>query len=327
MGKLKIDDLHYIVMEGGGARGNTYVGAIKALETEFKKKLLSDTNISTPKLSPEKLQEIRNSKDINRFPVMSIMDFEEEDSEGKKIPIIRGLAGGSAGSITSFALSLGLSSDEILNEVLKYDFTSFLSETHAGKYRMIDENSNLVIGEDSNEEVGGETKEKIGEVTTTNKLALFKYQLNKNKTNIHGSNSKFVKRNIIINFSLKVIVDGLLINIDQFSKFIRTILGNDYSNPSVLGKEWNKLMSVIRNDSNKASNYLIHTLINRIINMLIFAALRIFTPLKKIGANPTAGLLFDRGFFSGFQVREFFYDMMIFAATRDTLFQRKLIEY
>ncbi|MNX83584.1 hypothetical protein D3C86_1153550 [compost metagenome] len=47
----------------------------------------------------------------------------------------------------------------------------------------------------------------------------------------------------------------------------------------------------------------------------------------KVSGNSIAGIFKDRGMFSGFKVREFFFDLMIFAATKDTYFQKRLIAF
>ncbi|MCF8299304.1 MAG: hypothetical protein K9J13_17275, partial [Saprospiraceae bacterium] len=316
MGKLKIDDLHYIVMEGGGARGNTYVGAIKALENEFKKKLLNDTNISSPKVSAEKLALLRQTKDINQLPPMSIMDFEEEDSKGNKIPLIKGVAGSSAGAITSFAVVLGLNSDEITT-VLDYKFENFLSkeEKIVGKYRMINDKSELMIGED--ETIGVDKAKVLG----GSKSEPFYYYLDKNKTNISGKANIAFKRSFIINLAIKVVIDGVISNIEQIGSVLSKLKTGKESKTG-LGKVWEKIVA-----KGNPTFFGLRVFFTWLINFLFFRYITKKKSPTKIDANIIGSLLYDRGMFSGFRVREFFYDLMIFAATSDTLFQRKLIEY
>ena len=77
----------------------------------------------------------------------AILDYYLEGGDNTK-PIIEGLAGASAGAITTFALALGLNSEEI-EQVLKYDFDNFLANVDVGKYRMINQKGELSIGEDT----------------------------------------------------------------------------------------------------------------------------------------------------------------------------------
>ena len=106
MSKIDINALRYIVMEGGGARGTTYLGAIRALENKLAER--SDVLIENP-----------------GSQVHALLDFKE-GPVGEEELVIKGVAGGSAGAITTYALALGLSSTEI-EKVLQYDFQNFLS--------------------------------------------------------------------------------------------------------------------------------------------------------------------------------------------------------
>lgn len=97
--KFSIYDLKYIVMEGGGGKGAAYCGAIKALE----------------QLISERFDAVEMEGLGRRKP--AILDYYLEGGDNTK-PIIEGLAGASAGAITTFALALGLNSEEI-EQVLK----------------------------------------------------------------------------------------------------------------------------------------------------------------------------------------------------------------
>ena len=138
--KMSINDLKYIVMEGGGARGNTYLGAVRALEDQLFSRVWKYHTEGKP------IETVAITSNRAR----GVMDYLKLDADNKNyIPIIEGVAGASAGAITTFALVLGLNSEEI-ERVLDFDFTKFLSEDDAGKYRMINEGSELAIGEDDN---------------------------------------------------------------------------------------------------------------------------------------------------------------------------------
>jgi predicted acylesterase/phospholipase RssA len=131
--KLEFKNLEYIVMEGGGARGAAYLGAIRALETKMREHQVSNT------LEIFKYNTTGRSKP-------GLLDYYKKDGD-IEIPVIKGIAGSSAGAITAFALALGFNSDEI-DEILKYPFKNFLQEKDVGKYRMIDENGVLSVGQD-----------------------------------------------------------------------------------------------------------------------------------------------------------------------------------
>ncbi|MCO5269070.1 MAG: patatin-like phospholipase family protein [Brumimicrobium sp.] len=126
--KLRIEDLEYLVMEGGGARGAVYNGAIKALEN-----LLS-----------ERSDAVTHSKLGGR--TAALLDYCKKDVENE-LPIIQGIAGASAGAINTFVLALGLNNEEI-DKVLEYEFDNFLKDIDVGRYRMINGKGELSIGED-----------------------------------------------------------------------------------------------------------------------------------------------------------------------------------
>lgn len=308
--KLSINDLKYIVMEGGGARGNTYLGAVRELEYQLRKRV---------GYNPEYMEKQDKS---------AIMDFLEDSEElgtdGKKIkkPIIKGVAGASAGAITTFAIVLGLNSEEI-DEVLDFDFSNFLSEVDAGKYRMIDENSELKVGEDKTLYNQPDTLFETKQKSLGGKRDNFEYDLSKNKTKVKGNAIKFAKRGFLFNFLVKIVVDGIVYNAGQlfrlfsntekpswFQKFIKKQLGDGGQNSKEAG-------------ANFFSRMLLYS------SSLIVIFYGIFGRKKtgfKITPNSIMGIFADRGLYSGFQVREFFLDLMIFAATKNTYLQKQLIK-
>lgn len=90
MALLSIDQLHYLALEGGGGKGIAYLGAIRALED-----LLREKNGWT------------ESKPL--------FDLSVPVSERQ----LRGISGSSAGAITAFMLALGMSYEEINEELEK----------------------------------------------------------------------------------------------------------------------------------------------------------------------------------------------------------------
>lgn len=309
--KLRIEDLKYIVMEGGGARGSTYLGAIRELESQLKRRVDKNTNESIATTSERSA---------------GIMDFLKTTGAGTKDehtkPIIEGVAGASAGAITTFALLLGLNSDEI-EEVLAFDFSNFLSEVDAGKYRMIDENSELKVGEDKTLYNQSDTLFETRQKTLGGKRDNFEYDLSKNKTNITGNAAKFAKRGLLFTFIVKVVVDGIVYNTGQlFRMFSNT------EKPSWFQKLIKKQLGDGGQNSKEAgANFFSRMLLYSSALTVMFYG--IFGRKKtgfKITPNSIMGVFADRGLYSGFQVREFFLDLMIFAATRDTYFQKQLIK-
>lgn len=308
--KMSIDELKYIVMEGGGARGNTYLGAVRELEVQLENRVINNkTNESKAEITGRK---------------HGIMDYTKQDPNvpEKYIPIIEGVAGASAGAITTFALVLGLNSDEI-NTVLKFDFSSFLSEVDAGKYRMIDENSELKVGEDSTLYDKPDTLFETKQKKLGGKRDRFDYDLSKNKTNINGNAAKFAKRGLLVNFIVKVVVDGVVYNIGQLYR-----LFSNKEKPTLFTKWMQKIFGTDSSVSKEAgaSTLTRSILYSTGLLTLFYLVFRKKKMGMRVNANSIMGVFADRGMYSGFQVREFFLDIMLFAATRDTFFQKQLIK-
>ncbi|MFW9929638.1 MAG: patatin-like phospholipase family protein [Candidatus Thorarchaeota archaeon] len=95
--KLKKEEVKYLALEGGGGKGITYLGAIKALET------------------------------------LGILPINPESTNN----VIKGVTGSSAGAITAFLLAMGLKSGEIEKVLNKMDFNSFLDDPRSGQTRAI----------------------------------------------------------------------------------------------------------------------------------------------------------------------------------------------
>lgn len=322
--KMSINDLKYIVMEGGGARGNTYLGAIEALENELFSRVDQyslDSNLEI-EIKPKE----KPALTVGRLP--GIMDYLKLDSTGENyIPIIEGVAGASAGAITTFALVLGLNSKEI-SEVLDFNFVNFLSEVDAGKYRMIAENSDLEIGEDK--AVYLEDEIDVFEMSKAKSLGgkskSFKYRLDANKTEIQGNVVKFAKRDLTVSLLFKVLIDGAIHNVGQVLKIISSNSKKNWYDKLLKNLFSNKLGQggVVSDTTNVI---VAKTLYSTVIKKGLFAFFNIKSGEIKVTGNTIAAIFKDRGMFSGFQVREFFYDLMILAATKDTYFQKRLIEF
>ncbi len=314
--KLSIDELKYIVMEGGGARGATYLGAIRELENQLRERVKK----KSPKESVAPL--------FGRSA--GIMDFlttvEQDGGSEETKPIIEGVAGASAGAITTFALVLGLNSEEI-KEVLAYDFVNFLSETDAGKYRMIDEKSQLAIGEDAkiDKAINHSTLRFKKETGLGLKNTKFNYYISKDKTPITGSIGKDAKRELLFNVIAKIIIDGVLSNLKQVMRIFSPKNENNW---------YNKLIKFLFGEEQQgeiatqaAITFAMKAAYSSVITGGLLALFNIKSKNIKITPNTVMAIFADRGMFSGFAVREFFFDLLIFAATKDTYFQKRLIAF
>lgn len=293
MAKLDINALRYLVMEGGGARGTTYLGAIRALEKQLKKR------------AEDVLENVELAELNGRNP--GVVDFEN-DEDGERTPVIEGVAGGSAGAITTFALALGLNSDEIAT-VLEYDFKNFLSEEHAGRYRMIGPNSELMVGEDHKGEMGSKKSDS------------FEYDLSKDFTKVKGNILKKLKRQVVIGLIVKILVDGIAANVGKLIDTIEGLFKNG-NEPTFVQRVKQFLLDNANNFFVRLGGFLYGPLIN-------FGLFKFIQKKADVKFTPAilGGLFADRGLYSGFRVREFFYDLIIFAATRNTRFRRGLLEY
>lgn len=297
MSKIDINALRYLVMEGGGARGTIYLGAIRALERELIKKQENDTPgaegsiwLASEKKNP------------------AIMDFVTGD-EGEELTYVRGVGGGSAGAVVAFSIALGLNSEEA-EKALGFDFEKFLSEADPGKYRMVNDKSQLMVGEDLKKEIGNASRSKP-----------FEYDLNDRKTNVIGDVKKRIKRAAVVNLAISSVIDGV---VQTGSKIIDGI-GRIFK-----GKNADPVLERVYNFFENVEDKTLPKIIKFGYKPLIKTGLKIWAKKAlgfKVNEQVIASALLDRGLFSGFQVREFFYDLILFAATRDTHFQRSMIKY
>lgn len=300
MAKLKIKELKYIVMEGGGARGTAYLGAVRALENQLKELVESDT--------------CNYQKAVITGRKHGIMDYLAKDDNGKYVPIIKGVSGSSAGAITTFAITLGLNSEEI-EEVLNFEFKNFLSEIDPGKYRMIGNDSSLKVGRDKGDVLGANAES-------------FAYDLNKDKTEIKQDGLLKVERKFIFNMIIKVVGDGLISNINQLLKFFSSfkVVSNFTSDIQKYITQNSKIGESAANVATQATKYAASKVLYSMLSKFVFSKMS-----KKFGMTlkeeSVITLFADNGVFSGFQVREFFYDLLLYAATRDTYFQKEMLKY
>lgn len=298
-GKLKFDDLKYIVMEGGGARGAAYLGAIRAMEELMADRKTRDSSIfvypTTGRTKP------------------GLLDYYQVVG-GKEVPVVKGIAGSSAGAITTFALGLGFNSDEIA-QILTYDFDSFLKETNVGKYRMITDAGELAVGNDAKNE---RTKQK--------ELAFdeaFKFDFGSDFSDVGDDNKKMVKRTLTFDLIFKVIVDGIDTNLKQIISLLGRIFG--VKEPADAPPFLRGLFKWVSRSDN---SFLKNIAISKLLSLGIF---RVFIPYvlkipEKVTPQNIASVFSDRGLYSGFRVREFFMDMVLFAATRETQFHRGIVK-
>lgn len=295
MPKLKIDDLKNIVMEGGGARGAAYLGAIRALEIKMSER-----------------SDVQAYSDLGKRKA-GLLDYSNTTDNTLAI---KGIAGSSAGAITTFALALGFNSDEI-EKILDYDFTNFLSEKDAGKYRMVDKEGKLAVGEDIKNKV---TKEK-----ELAKKDDFKFRFDSNKTPVGGNIVKQGFRNLTFSVGIKTVVDGLTSNAKQLSDLVLRML--KITDENNLPPFWRGLFRWVYRPNN---NFLQKLGWNKLAHLIFFKILiptRVIKAPMQFDIDNFTNVFFDRGMFSGFAVREFFMDILILAVTNETLFHRGFLKY
>lgn len=289
--------LEHIVMEGGGARGAAYLGAIEALEKLMEDRFNNDSNVERHTLSGDRMH--------------GLLDYYEVATGA---PVIKGIAGSSAGAITTFALGLGLNSEEI-EKVLEYPFAKFLEEKDAGKYRAIDENGNLAVGQDIKNEVTGSKELSIDKK--------FEFRFDQDKTTVNGNVVKLGLRNLYFTLVTKVIIDGAGSNLNQLFDLQKKL--DKLTDGSNFSPFWRSTLKFLLRTDN---NFLKKLGWQKLLNMLLFKLVlpKVLKAPMKFDADNFTNLIGDRGMYSGFAVREFFMDLVLFASTRDTQFQRGLLE-
>lgn len=324
---MDFKDLKYISLEGGGGKGAVYLGAIKALEKTFEKHKAEFDLVGEKK---------------------SILDYHLNAPYTRAgYPKIEGISGSSAGAITALPLALGLSSSDIETVLKGYEFEKeFMSSSlHEGKYRMVGMdykgNAKILVAEDK--------WRKLGE----NKIAEFKFdfveaELNDiEKTGVGSNVIKTLARGQIVSLGVKILTTGILHLHEPVAEFFRWLRGRA------------QLSSVISGGQAQSSSPMISlgplqirfvTIWDRWVNFVLsrvpspvnlsgnlldlgLNSLKLFLP-KKIGGfiprnkikGSIANLIWDRGVYAGFEIREFFFRILIFALSKDTHFRRCVIE-
>lgn len=171
-----LNNLEYLALEGGGGRGMLYIEPLRILENRLKSKIQSSL--------------IQNRAEIERYrkQQLDVITNDSEDSSGEgegfnlkpvevtsktplfqvNIPpryrVLKGVSGSSAGAITAFMLSLGMSSDDIDFELGRTDlqaknsdyngpisvFEQFIDESPSEKYKRVVDNKPAEYGEYEN---------------------------------------------------------------------------------------------------------------------------------------------------------------------------------
>lgn len=325
MSKVEIKELENIVLEGGGAKGAAYAGAIEGLEEAFQEYYASAACVSGCALTDAK----------------SILDYGEEVN-GKFVPQIKHLAGSSSGAVTTFALALGLNSDHA-NEITEFPLSKLLEETDAGKYRM--------IGSDGKSKIGSDERKTL---CIDKDAKPFTYKLGAHQK-VNGNVIKYFARKKILSWSFSAIFAGFW---EKIRPLFEMITGNATGGgPLVLAglpidpaSSLGYLITVIANffNGNSANNPPVSTIVNQgafegveqdktfVEKLLIAKAPSLLAKLifkkaskgmnLKIGWDEVGNLLWDRGMFSAFAVREFIFDIIIYASLNETHFHRKFFE-
>ncbi len=329
---MQFSELEYIALEGGGGKGAVYKGAIVALEKLFdqawhEEELLriKDGKLIRPPVVPELLEPanvLKSPGEESRGPT-SILDYYERNSNRK----IKGISGSSAGAITAFPLALGLSSDDIDKILKSYPFDEeFMpnNELHAGKYRMVgmDEAGKvkILVAQDSFRKLGASKIEQ--------------YHFSESaKARIGGNYLKGLLREFIVSETLRIILFGLTTRLEPLKRRVQQIIPLLKNLDFAVSRNYvAQLLSLLELWNEKQ--------IAKISYALAFAGRSwIKSLLRSIGINPNrsktlgfiptnnfvlaaANVIWDRGIYSGFEVRDFFYRVLLLAISKDTHFRR-----
>lgn len=330
---MEFKDLEYIALEGGGGKGAVYKGAIVALEKLFhqgwKDGVLLKMKDGEP-VKPDPTEMVAAAAGKTGDTPVSILEYAGKTDGAMRI---KGISGSSAGAITAFPLSLGLTSTDIETILTTYPFTEeFLpnNKLHEGKYRMVgmDEEgkAKILVAEDQ--------FKKLGE----SKIEQYQFSAGA-KIKIGSSFVKSTVRNFIVSEIVKVILIGLKDRFEAVSGFIKkiqTYLDNpDFaiSFPKNYLADFLKSLQLL-NDSQ--AEYLAKFLFSLGHGVGVSQLKRIPFRLNRwktfdlIPSNhmiPAVGnILWDRGIYAGFEVRDFFYKVLLMALSKDTHFRRGLVK-
>jgi len=313
---MKIEDLKYLALEGGGGKGAVYNGAIRTIENKLGGSIC----------------DCRDTKERTK----SILDYGKIEG-GKFIPQIKGIAGSSAGAITSFALGLGLNSEEINTVLEDYPFENFLKDTHVGKYRMVGYDNEIIIGQDRGKKIGGNSTELFSRVMMRKKTIKDNYLKRKLRAGVLVICRETIIsgiRDTIENLPRRLLNYIVFLFPTFFSSIIRQ-LTNAVDIPSVedvegeleLNTENVRLVNNITDQINLPTSVIIRQALDYLIQTglsTLTTSKKKVTPIK-LDIDSISGVLFDRGAFSGLDVRDFFFRLTLFSISRNTYFKHRFI--
>jgi predicted acylesterase/phospholipase RssA len=278
---------------------------------------------------------LRNSE--GEFPQRnypSIMDYYDKDNKNLKI---EGISGASAGAITAFPLALGLTSEDI-EEILKsYPFSEeFLpnNKLHEGKYRMIgmdfEGDAKFLTAEDHLRKLG---EDKIIPYFFSEKQKI-------------GSNAiKSSIRSISIATVLSILYTGVKENWGKLSDIFKKIDSfiNDINflkkisvwiKSNVIQKLYSMVFTsavskTLTNFTPIPWNSLIKTILKlKLLDNLPWGSnsrIKIKDLIPADNAISAVGnLLWDRGIYAGFEIRDFFFKILLMSLSKNTHFKQGL---
>lgn len=305
MAESKFDALAYIALEGGGGKGAVYKGAIEALEKLFYIEHKNHNLKYRGKFSEESDSKINSS----------IFNYSKRDDKVK----IKGIAGASTGAINAFALCLGLNSEDINGILEKFPFKNLLKDIDSGKYRMIGKGDSatnpcgILVGEDNFKKLGKGDGVKV-----------YEFEGNK-RFRVQGSFAKYLLRKGLISLVVKSVISGAIESLDQFSKmFVKSekSSGNSDLPQKNVFKQIINFMGFLKN---KRFGLAAITGIN---NIFVFVLTKIFhNKLHNLSIDSIGNLLWDRGMYSGFIVREFLFNCMLYSFKKDTYCKINFVDY
>lgn len=340
--RMDFKDLEYIALEGGGGKGAVYKGAIEALEELCIQKWKDGELFRIDKdgvvsqsdnvVSSGIIDVVKEAARKRQKP--AILDFisDQQTKQSK----IKGIAGSSAGAITAFPLSIGLNSEDIVMILKCYPFNEeFLpnTELHEGKYRMVgmDKNGNAksLIAEDH--------FKKLGE----DKIQHFIYSYQK-KNNIGSNGLKKKIRYKVVSTIINVIFKGIQSIFDQIKIFFNNIknypskVSNLIDINQGLLVAWNNIFlffeKVFKRINDFGSEPILKSILNTgktvlgVIKPYIGKKAKLFDLLPANNLyNSIGNLIWDRGIYAGFEVRDFFFKVLLLALSKDTHFKRSCI--
>jgi predicted acylesterase/phospholipase RssA len=338
--KMDFSRLEYIAFEGGGGKGAVYKGAIVALEELFdaswKKGACSkivggELTTSGPDDGPGLPGEEGGGDGA------SILDYYVKDGTLK----IKGISGSSAGAITAFPLALGLTSDDIGKILTSFPFQEELLPNHnlnEGKYRMVgmdgDGKAQILVGEDRLRRLGEEN------------VADYQVRLFGGIDAVGSNGVKSMIRSTVVAAGFSVIFTGLIENwgvVRRIAHKVGEVL--EKFNYFKQASAWLKDNVVQDLWSQVFENPRLVQLLTSFTPVSLNAALKQLLRLKPLNRLPwgpkhgskikgvlpkdnivsaVANILWDRGIYAGFEVREMFFKILLLAVSTDTHFSRGL---